>query len=462
MDLRRTMTAAIVTVAILAIAAAAALIGLTTVPHAATLRATRSAQSVRTAEGMQRNLLLHDRIRDRTARGEIGGRMREQIARLRTNATTQTELDALDKAESAISGYLAADEALVDGQARAPEAHARAFTSLEKLVAVEQSEAQRASQAVERFDSVADGIGATIAIVVVSAAAIIVWWLHTRALNPLFDLASKMRSFGQGSVDVRALEEGPAEVAEMARRFNEMADAISRQRKERQTFIAGVVHDLRNPLSVLRMSTDVVAREDATLPPERMKKILGAVSRQVDRLDRMVGDLLDSVSIEAGNLRLRLEQHDAREIATEVTELYAPVSSVHTIELDVPEDSVPLRCDAMRVEQVLSNLVSNAIKYSPKGGKVSLKVETSPKEVLFVVKDEGLGMNDEDAAKAFEPFRRSPKHQDEVAGSGLGLFVVRRLVEAHGGSISLRTSLGTGSTFEVRLPSLGSAPLAAR
>jgi signal transduction histidine kinase len=183
-----------------------------------------------------------------------------------------------------------------------------------------------------------------------------------------------------------------------------------------------------------------------------MTKVLGAVERQVDRLDRMVGDLLDSESIEAGNVRLRLEDHDARAIASEIAELYGPTSAAHRIELDVPPGPVPLRCDVMRVEQVLSNLMSNAIKYSPNGGRIYLEVQTKDGDVAFVVRDDGVGMSEEDAARAFEPFRRSATLRDDVPGSGLGLFVVRRLVEAHGGRIDLHTEPGTGSRFEVHIP----------
>lgn len=447
------MTAVIVVVAILAVMAASALIGLTTVPHGASIRSSRAAASVRTAEGMQRNLLLHDRISDRAARAEIADRLREQLVTERGQIAQPTEERALDEARRAVDAYLTADAAANPPDDTAVK-RAAAFAALEQLVAVEIDESEHAALTVNRYDELADAVGATVAAVVVVAAGFMVWWLRSRALRPFFELADKMTLFGKGNVDVRASEEGPSEVAQMARQFNEMASAIAQQRKERQTFIAGVVHDLRNPLSVLRMSTDVVRSGKTDLPPERTQKVLDAVCRQIDRLERMVGDLLDSVSIEAGNVRLRLEQHDARAIAKEIADLYAPTSPAHEIQLELPSRAVPLRCDAMRVEQVLSNLVSNAIKYSPRGGKVSVEVQATEGEVAFVVRDEGVGMSEEDAAKAFEPFQRGQKLQDQVPGSGLGLFVVRRLVEAHGGHIDLQTQPGRGTTFEVHLPAM--------
>jgi two-component system, OmpR family, sensor histidine kinase MtrB len=454
------MSAAVVAVALLAVGAAGALTGLTTILHGASKRSTQALESVRLAEEVERDLLLHDRLHDAGARGQIGTALRERLNAARSQAAMPEQRAALDDADRSVRAYLALAD--VDGRdsERLAAKHAEAFTALQALVTVELEEVKNARASVHRYDELADLIAASVAGVVILASGLVVWWLHTRALRPLFGLARTMRRFGNGKLDERASEDGPAELAGMARRFNEMASAIAKQRKERQTFIAGVVHDLRNPLAVLRLSTDLVSG-NAELPPERLTRILGAVGRQVGRLERMVGDLLDSVTIEAGTVRLRLEDEDARVIAQQVVELYTSSSTAHTIHLALPDGSVPLRCDVMRVEQVLSNLLSNAIKYSPAGGAINLQVETSGGDVVFRVRDEGVGMSAEDAAAAFEPFRRSPGMRDQVPGSGLGLFVVRRLVEAHGGTIVLQTAPGEGSTFKVTLPAAGHGDAAA-
>ena len=450
-DLRRTMTAAVVTLALLAVIAAGALMGLTSILHSASSRSTQALENVRLAEEIQRDLLLHDRMRQPNGRNQLASTLRERLTVARSNVTAPTQRAALEDADRAVTDYLAAADVPGADSASLAGAHAEAFAALESLVTSELIEVREARARVRRYDDLADALGATVAAVVVIASGLIVWWLRRRAFRPLFGLARTMRRFGEGNIDERAREEGPAEVAEMARHFNEMASAIANRRKERQTFIAGVVHDLRNPLSVLRLSTDIV-NGDAEVPRSRLVKMLGAVSRQVGRLERMVGDLLDGMTIEAGSVRLLLEEHDARELAGEVVELYAGTAKGHTIEVDLPDHPVPLRCDGMRVEQVVSNLLSNAIKYSPAGGTISLQVEESRGDVTFRVSDQGVGMTAEDAATAFEPFRRSKSMRDEVPGSGLGLHVVRRLVEAHGGRIALRTAPGEGSTFEVTLP----------
>ena len=180
-----------------------------------------------------------------------------------------------------------------------------------------------------------------------------------------------MRRFGHGDVEERASEEGPAELAEMARQFNGMAGSISRQRRERHTFIASVVHDFRNPLSVLRMANDIPARatEEAQPMAEHAARVHTLIGRQIERLERMLEDLLDSVSVEAGEVRLRLARHDVCEITADVAQHDRATSKKHAIELDLPPREVVIECDAMRVEQILANLVSNAIKYSPNGGR---------------------------------------------------------------------------------------------
>ena len=460
LNLRSTMTAAVVALALLLLSTAGALVGLTTAMHSAGRRATAAVESVRLMEEVQRDLLLHDRLRDPVAREQIAQSLRDHLRDAQSQIAGDRAQAALITAEHNVSAYLAADSARSD-QGTATQ-HAAAFASVEALLTLELAEAREARTLVRRVDDIADVIGVLVALVVTVATGLLVWWLKARALHPLLGLAQAMRRFGRGDMEARAVDEGPSELAEMARRFNEMAAAIALQRKDRQAFIAGIVHDLRTPLSVLRMSTDLATTSAGPLPPERTAKLMGTVARQVTRLERMASDLLESVTIEAGKVTLRTESLDAREIAIEVAALYATTSAKHTVELELPDVDVAMSCDRIRIEQVLSNLVSNAIKYSPAGGQVALRVEARGGDVVFVVRDDGVGMSEADAAMVFEPFKRSRVLRDEVPGSGLGLFIVRRLVEAHGGCITLQTAPGEGSTFEVRIPAARSRQASGR
>lgn len=438
--------------ALLAGIAALSLVGLTSVLHRASVRSTAAVESVRLAEEVQRDILLHDRVRDPVARAHIASGLRDRLSQARLRISSPDQRKALDAASRSVADYFAAD----DAPARIPEEvaakHAAAFTDLESLVAMNLDDARRSYAAVERYDSLADVIGIGVAGAVLVSGALVIWWLNMRALRPLAGLERAMRRFGDGEADERASEEGPAELAGMARCFNEMASSIARQRRERQTLIAGVAHDLRNPLAVLRMAADLAQPEGKSLDVGKAGKAFDAVRRQLDRLERMVGDLLDTASAEAGNLRLHVDSTDLRSLVLDVAEHYRHTTTKHVIEVDVPESEVRVDCDAMRIEQVVSNLVSNAIKYSPNGRHVELSLVPGDRQVTLKVRDEGIGMSKEDAAHAFEPFRRSAALRDKVAGSGLGLFVVRRLVEAHGGRVEVQTASGSGSTFVVELP----------
>ncbi len=449
MTLRRTITVALVTIAAFAVFASAALVGLTSMLRRAGAGRTAAVESVRFAEEAQRDLLLHDRIVTPVVRHQIEAGIRYRLTSARATQTSDVGRRALAEAERSVDAYLLAEEA--PGSAELAPRHDAAFHALGGLVAENLREAEAARASAERIDRTADALGVATAASVILAITVVLWWLHARALRPLFGLSRAMRRFGGGSIEERAEEDGAGELAAMARCFNEMATSIARRRRDRQTFIAGVAHDLRNPLAVLRLSTDLVRAGGPEPSPERAARVLDAVRRQVARLERMVGDLLDAASVEAGSLRLRLDVHDVRAIARDVTDLFV-AKGTHTIELDLPSEPVVLECDDMRIEQVLSNLVSNALKYSPAGGLVKVRARRAAGEVTLAVSDEGVGMNEEEAAAAFEPFRRSGSLRDEVPGSGLGLFVVRRLVEAHGGVIDLQTAPGCGATFEIRLP----------
>ena len=141
-----------------------------------------------------------------------------------------------------------------------------------------------------------------------------------------------------------------------------------------------------------------------------------------------------------------------RSLVEEVVELHRPSSELHRFEYTVPETPVPWRCDSTRLSQVLTNLVSNAIKYSPKGGVVSLRLEATDHEAVVSVTDEGVGVAPGDIANLFEPFMRSRAASKDIPGVGLGLSVSRRIALAHGGDIEVESRAGVGSTFRLRLP----------
>jgi signal transduction histidine kinase len=180
--------------------------------------------------------------------------------------------------------------------------------------------------------------------------------------------------------------------------------------------------------------------------------ILQLLDRQTERLNRLVNDLLEASQIGAGRLALHPEPVDLKEIAREMVRLHATDSSLHTISLKSCDQPVVIHGDRQRLERVLDNLISNAIKYSPEGGPVDVAVLRDEEEAVVSVTDRGIGIAADEQELIFEPFRRVGAIKDHVPGVGIGLSVVQRIVAAHHGRVEVESSPGRGATFRVRLP----------
>ena len=146
-----------------------------------------------------------------------------------------------------------------------------------------------------------------------------------------------------------------------------------------------------------------------------------------------------------------MQEQDARQLVRNVVELFESSSSKHDVSLRIPETALRLRCDPLRIEQVVTNLVSNAIKYSPHGGTIDVSLRTVGQEAVIEVCDHGIGISLVDQRRLFEPFQRLDLSREAIPGVGLGLFIVRRIVEVHGGRIEVESTVDKGSTFRVSL-----------
>lgn len=255
-----------------------------------------------------------------------------------------------------------------------------------------------------------------------------------------------------GDLDRAAPVTSDDELGQLAASLNVMIEALRRQRTRQLGFLAAVAHDLRNPLGAMRFSAQVLLeRTDVSAKPD-LRKPLAVIDRQSVRLSRLADDLLDAASIEAGELTLHHRLCDLAAVARDVTELYAGTSKRHELRLSVPDEPVEVVCDPARIAQILENLVSNAIKYSPDGGAIDVTLEPSTKEVVVSVADPGVGIERGMFDAIFEPFRRLASTKDVQPGVGLGLSICRRIAAAHGGWIDVASELGRGTKFEVHLP----------
>ena len=270
-----------------------------------------------------------------------------------------------------------------------------------------------------------------------------------RFVNALEGLRRAIDQVKTGDLQTRAPPASVSEIQDISVQFNQMTDRLDRARRERAMFVSSVAHDLRTPLFALRSATQLQEKETTI---EGVRRRSAVIQRQVDRMDRMMEDLLDASRVEAGNVELRRTRGDLREVVRDCIQLFEGSSEGHAITAALPSEPALAEFDSTRVMQVLVNLLSNAIKYSPEGGAVHVSLErTGEGSLCLSVRDHGVGMSREELSQLFLPFRRF-SHDSRIPGVGLGLAVVRRLVEAHDGRIEVESERGVGSTFKVFLP----------
>lgn len=212
---------------------------------------------------------------------------------------------------------------------------------------------------------------------------------------------------------------------------------------------AMVAHDLRNPLCAIVANAHFLAEsvEDTEMHEATQDVILAAA-----RMGRLLTDLLDVAQVDAGRFPLTKAPHEAGALLSEVGQTYRRVFEDRGVSLaiDVPEEEIIASFDRDRLMQLLSNLLGNAIKFTPPGGNVSLKVEQSAQRLVFLVRDDGTGIHPDALPRIFERFWQ--RDVDSRRGLGLGLYLCRTIAKAHGGEISVESELGGGTTFRVSLP----------
>ncbi|MBN1250356.1 MAG: PAS domain S-box protein [Anaerolineae bacterium] len=222
----------------------------------------------------------------------------------------------------------------------------------------------------------------------------------------------------------------------------------------KDTFISIVSHELKTPVAIIKGYAETLLNPRARGNPALVEEMLSDIIQESDRLARLVDDLLDASRLQAGGLPFRdVEEVDLRMIAQRVVERYAPRTNKHELVLAFPETFPTVQGDAQRLEQVLDNLVSNAIKYSPRGGEVEIAGRHDPAEIVVSVSDEGVGIPLDEQERIFDRFYRVEGPETRaVSGTGLGLYLTRAIVEAHGGRCWVSSAPGQGSTFYVALP----------
>jgi signal transduction histidine kinase len=224
--------------------------------------------------------------------------------------------------------------------------------------------------------------------------------------------------------------------------------------RRKDEFLATLAHELRNPLAPIRTGIHVLRAGIA--PAEQQGRIVEMMERQVGHLVRMVDDLLDVSRVTLGKIRLKKERVEFRTVLRSALEVTAPVvdAAAHELTVVLPDDPLPLEVDPTRMAQVIANLVSNAAKYTPRGGRIKVTAEAASGALAIRVGDDGIGIPAEMLPRVFELFTQVERSMEaSLGGLGIGLALVRKLVEMHEGTVEAESAgEGRGSTFTIRLP----------
>jgi len=289
---------------------------------------------------------------------------------------------------------------------------------------------------------VVSGLGAIV------AAAIVGRLMAGRALGPIDTITQTALAISRADdLDKRIPQVGPQdEVGRLAKTFNVMLDRLEGLFRAQQRFVADISHELRTPLTTIRGNVDLMRRMKSM-----DEESLNAIQAESDRMTRMVGDLLLLVQADAGQT-VRREHVELDTLLLEVYRQMRPIAE--GIELSIgEEDQVSVMGDTDRLKQLLLNLVDNACKYTPKGGRVILGLRRAEGWAVLTVTDTGIGIPAQDLPHIFERFYRVDKARSRAAGgAGLGLSIVQWIVQAHGGKIGVQSELNKGTTFTIHLP----------
>ena len=296
-------------------------------------------------------------------------------------------------------------------------------------------------------------------------AIVVSFVLARRFTTPLRRLTDAARALADGDLARRVPADrartGGAEITELSRQFNTMAEQVEETmeviRRDRDTgreFLADVSHELRTPLAALRTFNELL-RERAGNDVAARTEFLEASAQQIERLDWLAQNLLELSKLDSGLIRLDLRPDDLRAAILSAVE-QAQVSAQRrglTLTAELPETPLLTRHDPQRLGQVLTNLIGNALKFTPRGGSVRVVLSSHQRGARIEVIDTGVGIEATELTRVFDRFYRGSRaNEARGSGSGLGLAIVRSVVEMHGGRVMVESRVGSGSTFTVTLP----------
>ena len=282
------------------------------------------------------------------------------------------------------------------------------------------------------------------------AAAAVVFFTARQMTRPLTAMAQAAGRMARGDFAAQAPEGGSREIRELSQAFNRMGAQLSTLEQSRREFVANVSHELRSPITSIQGFAQGML--DGTVPKEEHQQYLQVVVDETHRLAKLIQNLLNLSRMENEEVSLAYTDFDINELARRV--LISRMNQIEEKRIDIradfTEDPLPVRADADQIQQVLINLLDNAVKFTPEGGTVFLSARPEGDHVSFRIRDTGVGVSDEDAPHIFDRFYKADKAHTVGKGTGLGLAICYRIMERHGQSIRLVDGRN-GAEFEITL-----------
>lgn len=271
--------------------------------------------------------------------------------------------------------------------------------------------------------------------------------------KPLKTLLKFVQKITNGQLDHKVNIIGNGEVAELGNAFNHMTRQLQRVEQSRQEFVSNVSHELKTPLSSIKVLTEsLMFQED--VPVELYKEFFEDINSEVDRLNSIISDLLTLVRLDQREVPLNISQVNLSEMIQDLLERLVPLAKKKNIHLVYESHrEILAEIDQVKFSLALTNLVENAIKYTPEGGEVNVILQGDLQDAVITVQDTGIGIAKDEQSKIFERFYRTDKTRNrETGGTGLGLAITYKTVVMHNGSIVVESEEGKGSTFSVQIP----------
>ena len=276
--------------------------------------------------------------------------------------------------------------------------------------------------------------------------------LTLKTIKPIRDMTEKIGDMAKGDFSVRAQVKGKSEIAELAASFNIMSEKLEHLGASRNKFVSDASHELKTPLASMKILVDaLLSQPDASR--ELYEEFLGDISHEIDRLNYVINDLLTLVRMDDSGAESRFVPIQLMDLIDRVYHMLQPLASKQGITLECETEDLTVNGDQTKLQQAFSNLIDNAIKYSPEDTVIKIKLYKKGKNAVVDIIDQGIGISEADQAHIFDRFYRVDKARSRGSGgTGLGLSIVDNIIKQHGGTISVKSALGEGSTFTVELP----------